>query len=74
MEIRIGIINTPREISFETDESAESFEATINTALEAGKPVVRLTDSKGRIYLVHTGSIAYVEIGNDTARRVGFVG
>ncbi len=74
MEIRIGIINTPREISFETNESASDFENAVNTALESGKPVVRLTDAKGRVYLVNTGSIAYVEIGSDAARRVGFVG
>ena len=70
MDIRIGILNSPRELAFETSESA----ADITAAMEKGAPVVSLTDSKGKQYLVPTAAIGYVEIGSDSARRVGFVG
>ncbi|MFC4223383.1 DUF3107 family protein [Lysinibacter cavernae] len=74
MEIRIGIINAPREVSFESSESASDIEKTVGLALETGSMVVKLTDSKGKVFLIPTASIAYVEIGSDQSRRVGFVG
>ena len=57
MEIRIGIVNAPRELSFESSQSAEE-----------------LTDDKGRLYVVPTAGIAYIEIGTEESRRIGFVG
>ncbi|GAA3594772.1 DUF3107 domain-containing protein [Klugiella xanthotipulae] len=74
MDIRIGIINAPREISFETNETAAQVEETITTALSAGSALLRLIDSKGKVFLIPTATIAYVELGSDTSRRVGFVG
>lgn len=74
MDIRIGILNSPRELSFETAETAADITATITAAMEKGAPVVSLSDSKGKQYLVPTASIGYVEIGSDSSRRVGFVG
>lgn len=73
MEIRIGIQNSPRELNFETGDSAADLQKTLASALESNAPLVSLTDSKGVTYLVPTASISYVEIGSDTARRVGFV-
>jgi hypothetical protein len=74
VDIRIGILNSPRELSFETSESAADIAAAISAAVEKGQPLVSLTDSKGKQYLVPTAAIGYVEIGSDSARRVGFVG
>jgi len=74
VDIRIGILNSPRELAFETSESAADIAAAITAAMEKGSPVVSLTDSKGKQYLVPTAAIGYVEIGSDSARRVGFVG
>jgi hypothetical protein len=74
VDIRIGILNSPRELSFETSESAADITATVTAAMEKGAPVITLTDSKGKQYLVPTAAIGYVEIGSDSARRVGFVG
>ena len=34
---------------------------------------VTLAGSKGKTYLVPTASLAYVEVGSDENRRVGFV-
>jgi len=74
VDIRIGILNSPRELSFESAESAADITAAITAAVEKGAPLVTLTDTKGKQYLVPTAAIGYVEIGSDSARRVGFVG
>lgn len=73
MDIRIGIQHSPREISFESNESPADLEKTIVQALEANAPLVTLSDAKGVTYLVNTAAITYVEIGAETSRRVGFV-
>ena len=73
MEIRIGIVNGARELSFESNESMETIEAAVTAALAGSPTVLKLTDDKGKAYLVPTASIGFVEIGNDQARRVGFV-
>lgn len=71
MDIRIGIKDTAREISFESSQSASDVEGAVVEAL-AGT-VLTLDDSKGKRYLVPSAQIAYVEIGSETSRRVGFV-
>lgn len=73
MDIRIGITNTPREINFESSQSADQVEKVIGEALSAGTPFVKLVDAKGKVYLIPTASLAYVEVGSETSRRVGFV-
>lgn len=73
MEIRIGIQNSPRELSFESNDSAADLQKSLTHALETSAALLSLTDAKGVVYLVPTGSIAYVEVGADTSRKVGFV-
>ena len=73
MELRIGIHQSPRELSFETDLGAAAVEQLIAKAIEDDAPIVRFTDDKGRIYLVDRDRITFVEIGAETTRRVGFV-
>lgn len=74
MEVRIGIVQSPRELEFETDAKPEEVRAAVETALSEGKqPLVGFTDNKGKQYLVPTASIAFVELGGDGGRRVGFV-
>lgn len=73
MDIRIGIANTPREISFESGQTAQEVETLVAAALEGNAPFVKLADSKGKVYLVPTASLAYVEVGSESSRRVGFV-
>lgn len=74
MDIRIGILNSPREVAFESSQSADEVEQIVSTAIEKGAPLVSFTDDKGKRYVVPTNAIGYVEIGTDQARRVGFVG
>ena len=73
MDIRIGIINSPRELSFESDQSAADIEKVVATALENNSKFIRLVDDKGRVFLVPVQSLAYIEVGTENSRRVGFV-
>ena len=73
MEIRIGIANTARELSFESAESADSVKTSVTAAIEGGTAAVTFTDVKGSTYIVPTAGIAFVEVGTDQSRRVGFV-
>ncbi|TPW73152.1 DUF3107 domain-containing protein [Schumannella sp. 10F1B-5-1] len=72
MDIRIGIANSAREISFETSQSPEDIEKTVSQALESEK-YLKLTDERGRLYIVPVASFSYLEIGAEETRRVGFV-
>jgi hypothetical protein len=73
VEIRIGIANTGRELTFETSESSETVKTAVADALDASATHVTFTDSKGNAYIVPTAGLAFVEIGTEDTRRVGFV-
>lgn len=73
MDVRIGIINTPRELTFESSKSADELEAEIVAALTSGATHLSLVDEKGRRFLVPTSGLAYVELGAESERRIGFV-
>jgi hypothetical protein len=73
VEIRIGIANTGRELNFETNEAAADVKKSVAEALDAGATHLSFTDAKGTNYMVPTASLAYVELGTEESRRVGFV-
>ena len=73
MDIRIGIANSPRELSFESSQTAAEVEKVVSDALEADAKFIKLVDDKGRVYIVPTASFSYLEVGTDQSRRVGFV-
>lgn len=73
MEIRIGIVNTGRELNFETDESPETVKKSVAGALDTGATHVTFADTKGNAYIVPTAVLAFVELGTEDVRRVGFV-
>lgn len=73
MEIRIGLQNTSREIAFESKQTATEIEKAVELALSSDAKQLKLVDDKGRIFIVPTDALAYVEIGAEEARRVGFI-
>lgn len=73
MDIRIGIANSPREISFETSQSAADVEKVVAEALDSDAKFIKLSDDKGKVYIVPVASFSYIEVGSESARRVGFV-
>jgi hypothetical protein len=73
MEIRIGVVHTPKELNVELDGTADEIIGTIDKALADGTAILWVTDTKGRRIGVPTDRIAYVEIDEDGAnKRVGF--
>ena len=72
MDIRIGISHSPREIDLESSQTLAEVEKIVGDALTSGSPFVRLTDDKNKVYIVPTASLAYIEIGSETNRRIGF--
>ncbi|MEJ1087356.1 DUF3107 domain-containing protein [Microbacterium sp. Mu-80] len=73
MEIRIGIVNTGRELSFDTSSSADEVRKQVTEALEQNASHLSFADAKGSSYIVPTANLAYVELGSEESRRVGFV-
>jgi hypothetical protein len=73
VDIRIGITNSPREISFESAQSAGEIEKVVAAALESSAKFFKLSDNKGSVYIVPIDAFAYIEIGSEASRRVGFV-
>jgi DNA-binding MurR/RpiR family transcriptional regulator len=73
MELRIGVVHTPKELSVELDGTADEIVATIDDAVKGGAAIVWITDSKGRRLGIPADKIAYVEVDEDGAnKRVGF--
>ena len=73
MDIKIGITNSPREIIFETKQTAADIEQAVSDALASKATHLALQDDKGRRFIVPVSSLAYVEVGCEESRRVGFV-
>ncbi len=73
MEVRIGIQNSPRELGFESAETPAAVQQKVSDALESGAKTLTLTDDGGRLYIVPASSLAYIEVGTEKTRRVGFV-
>ncbi|MGA0566524.1 DUF3107 domain-containing protein [Rathayibacter sp. KR2-224] len=73
MEIRIGIVNAPRELSFESNQPAAEVEEAVTAALSSSATTLELRDDHGSLFIVPTAGIAYVQIGSEESRRVGFV-
>ncbi|HWS57904.1 MAG TPA: DUF3107 domain-containing protein, partial [Actinotalea sp.] len=71
VEITIGVQNVARELVIETEQSSDAVVKQVLKALEVGAPL-ELTDTRGRRVVVPAGSLGYVEIGGDEARKVGF--
>lgn len=73
MEVRIGVLHTPKELEVDVDGSADDVAKALDRALEKDDSVLWLTDAKGRRVGVPAERIAYVEIeGDHDAKRVGF--
>jgi hypothetical protein len=71
MEVRIGIRDNGRDISLDSSLDSKALINEINRGLADG--TLELTDSRGRIVIVPAPAVAFVEIGNEETRRVGFI-
>lgn len=73
MEIRIGIRENQRDLAFETNLSSAQVSALVTNAFAVKQDLVSFEDDKGKTILVSVASIAFVEIGAEQNRRVGFI-
>lgn len=71
MEVKIGVNDSPREISLESEDTQDAVTAAVEKAIKDGG-LLRLSDDRGRTVLVAGDKITYVEIGASSSRRVGF--
>ncbi len=74
MEVRVGIQNITREIVIKTDASAAEIEHDLTTAVQtsADGSVLKLNGEDGNVVLIPVSALAYVELGQEHARQVGF--
>ena len=70
MEVKIGIVESPRELVVSSDQTPDEVQKLVDASLNGGDPL-KLVDDKGRRFLVRADQIAYVEIA-PAERRVGF--
>jgi hypothetical protein len=72
VEVKIGVVHSPRELTVESPVKAEEIEAAVHAALSGESSLLVLTDDRGRKVVIPSDKITYVEIGEPEARRVGF--
>jgi hypothetical protein len=70
VEVKIGVRNVAREITLESAQTAEEVAGLVDDAIENGV-TLKLVDEKGRVVVVPTGVLGYVEIGAPEGRKVG---
>jgi hypothetical protein len=71
VEVKIGIVESPRELVVSSDQTPDEVQKLVDASLNGGDPLLKLVDDKGRRFLVRADQIAYVEIA-PAERRVGF--
>lgn len=73
MEVKIGVLHTPREITIESVQTPAEVEDLVAAALKSVDGQLSLTDERGRKVIIPANLVAYVEIAQADVRRVGFV-
>ncbi|MGH2811578.1 MAG: DUF3107 domain-containing protein [Actinomycetota bacterium] len=72
-EVRLGILDNPKELSIDVSEDPQAFAAKVESAISKGSGMLWVSDISGKLVGVPAAKIAYVEIDPEIARRpVGF--
>lgn len=71
VQVRISVTNVTSDLNFESELGAAEIQSAVNAALKSGEALA-LEDIRGRVIMVPADKIGYVEIGEQTDRRVGF--
>lgn len=72
MEVKIGIVESARELVVSSDQTADEVGALVDAALSGNDGLLRLVDEKGRAFIIRAAQISYVEIAPEDGRKVGF--
>ena len=73
MEIKIGVVESPRELVVSSALTADAAEKLVSEALNKEQSVLTLEDEKGRRVIVPVSRVAYVELAPTDVRKVGFI-
>ena len=71
MESRSASWRARGELVVSSDQTPDEVQKLVDASLNGGDALLKLTDDKGRRFLVRADQIAYVEIA-PAERRVGF--
>ena len=71
MDIKVGIQHVSREVVVDSADTANDVEKAFTEAL-SDDGFLSLSDSHGRKVLIPANKIAYIDLGEENARRVGF--
>jgi hypothetical protein len=72
VEIKIGVVESARELLVNSDLSPDEVEALVADTFAGKQSVLTLVDDKGRRFVIPATRISYVEIGASDSRKVGF--
>lgn len=72
VEVKIGVVDSPRELLLTSNLSPDEVEALVADALKNPAGQLTLVDDKGKRFIIPAARVAYVEIGTSDARKVGF--
>jgi len=72
VEVKVGVKGSGRELALDSALTAEEITTAVRAALAETGGVLVLADEKGRQLLIPVDKLAYVEIGEQIERRVGF--
>ncbi len=72
MEVKIGVKGAARELVVESTMTPEELATAVRAALAEDEGLLVISDEKGRQVLVPADKLAFVEIGEQVERRVGF--
>ena len=71
MEVKIGMRQVARELTVDTDQSADQVGQAWREALGT-EGEFEIQDTKGNKVLVRADTVAYIDLGKENPRKVGF--
>ena len=72
MDIKIGFIESGREIAISSNQEEAQVTAQVQEALASSDGILQLVDDKDNKYFIRHSAIAYVSVGSASTRHVGF--
>ncbi len=72
MEVRVGVRNIARELTFESNQSSDQVQEAVTAGMDSTAGVISLVDDHGRILLVPADALGYIEVGVQEKGKVGF--
>lgn len=72
MEVKVGVKGVARELIIETELTPDDVSSLVQACASDPAALFDLTDARGRRVLIPADKLAYVEIGEQETRRVGF--